>query len=105
MEKVVEILQVVVLVANKIAVLGIAIFMVWALQSIMVDEEWIKLHPLIGSAWLRLGLSLLASGFAIDAFSIYTPSISEVIMNCGLLFVAFAFRRMYRKSKYENIKL
>lgn len=105
MEKVVEIFQVVVLVANKIAVIGIAAFMVWALQSIMVDEEWIKVHPFIGSVWLRLGLSLLASGFAIDAFSIYTPSISEVVMNVGLLFVAFSFRRMYRKSKYENIKL
>lgn len=105
MEKAIEILQIAVLAANKIAVIGIAAFMVWALQSIMVDDEWIKVHPFIGSVWLRVGLSLLASGFAIDIFSIYVPSVSEVVMNCGLLFVAFAFRRMYRKSKYQNIKL
>lgn len=105
MEKVIEIAQIVVLVANKIAVIGITAFMVWALQSIMVDEEWVKIHPFIGAIWLRMGLSLLASGFAIDAFSVYVPAFSEVVMNCGLLFVAFAFRRIYRKSKYQNIKL
>lgn len=84
---------------NKIAVVGIAVWAVWALQTIFQDNKWTEAYPFLGRFRVRFSVALIAAGFAIDAFSIYTPSLSEVVMNFGIFIGMHLFRVQYRRNQ------
>lgn len=102
MEKLIDAGIVAVTVTNKIAVIGIALWAVWALQTLLTDPKWLAAYPFMGRLWMRAGVALIAAGFAIDALSIYTPSLSEVIMNAGVFIVMHLYRIQYKRNQGEH---
>lgn len=99
MEKVLEVVAIVATIGNKIAVVGIAAWLIWALQTVFTNDKWTEAYPFLKSILVRAGVALVASGFAMDAFASYTPGISEVIMNLGLVVLLFKFRRQYKRNR------
>ena len=99
MEKLIEAGTIAVIVANKVAVIGIALWAVWALQTLLTDPKWLETYPFLSRIWIRAGVALVAAGFAIDAFSFYTPGLSEVLMNVGVLIIMHLFRRQYKRNE------
>ncbi len=99
MEKVLEVAIIAAIVGNKIAVVGIAAWLVWALQTLFTDERWAKAYPFLDSVLVRAGVALVAFGFALDALTLYTPGVSEVLMNMGLVFLLFKFRHQYKRNQ------
>lgn len=93
-----EILTIIFAVLNKIAVVGIATWAVWALQTLFSDPEWSKAYPFLGKWYVRLCIALIAAGFAIDALSVYVPSVSEVVMNFGIFILMHLFRIQYKRN-------
>lgn len=102
MEKLIESGMIVVMAANKVAVVGIALLSVWLLQTILTDPRWLGAYPFLSRMWIRAGVALVAAGFAIDAFSFYTPGLSEVLMNIGVLIVMHLFRRQYKRNEGKD---
>lgn len=94
-----EIIELVFAILNKIVVIGIALWMTWALQTVLMHSEWIQAYPFLGKWPVRLSVALIAAGFAIDALSVYTPSVSEVVMNAGILLMMHLFRRRYKMRR------
>lgn len=84
---------------NKVAVVGIALWSIWALQVVFTDDKWTDTYPFLKSWLVRLSIALIAAGFAIDALSMYTPSVSEVVMNIGILILMHLFRFRYKRNK------
>lgn len=99
MEKLIDLVVMVAIVGNKIAVAGIAAWLVWALQELFRDGKWTEAYPFLKSPLVRAGVALVASGFAIDAFTLYTPGISEVLMNVGIVALLFKFRYQYKRNR------
>lgn len=99
MEKLIEAGMIVVIVANKVAVIGIALWAVWALQTLLTDPKWLETYPFLSRLWIRAGVAMVAAGFAIDAFSLYVPSLSEVVMNAGVFIVMHMFRARYKRNQ------
>lgn len=99
MEKLIDAAIIVATVGNKIAVAGIALWLVWALQTVFHNDGWVKAYPFLRSVLVRAGVALVAAGFAIDTFTLYTPGISEVIMNVGIVVLLFKFRIQYRRNQ------
>ncbi len=99
MEKLIEAGIIAVTVVNKITVIGIALWVVWALQTLLTDPKRLEAYPFLSRLWIRAGVALVAAGFAIDAFSFYTPGLSEVLMNIGVLIVMHLFRKQYKRNK------
>lgn len=85
-------------IGNKIAVIGVAAWLVWALQTVFRNDHWTGAYPFLKSVLVRAGVSLVAAGFAIDAFTLYTPGVSEVVMNMGIVVLLFKFRRQYKRN-------
>lgn len=98
MEKVLEIAGLVVMLANKATVVGIALWAVWALQTLLTDPKWLKAYPSLGRFWMRAGVAMVAAGFAMDAMTAYVPAVSEVVINAGALIVMHLFRRQYYRG-------
>lgn len=99
MEKIVEVVIIVATIGNKSAVIGIAAWLVWALQTVFRNAHWVAAYPFLKSILVRAGVSLVAAGFAIDAFTLYTPGVSEVVMNIGIVVLLFKFRTQYRRNQ------
>lgn len=99
MEKVLEIITAVATIGNKLAVIGIAAWLVWALQTVFRNDHWVQAYPFLKSTLVRAGVALVAAGFAIDAFTLYAPGISEVVMNMGIVVLLFKFRYQYRRNQ------
>lgn len=99
MEKLIEAGTIAVIVANKVAVIGIALWAVWALQTLLTDPKWLETYPFLSRLWIRAGVAMVAAGFAIDAFSLYVPSVSEIIMNAGVFIVMHLFRMQYKRNE------
>lgn len=93
-----EVLVLCITVINKIAVVGIALWAIWALQTVFLNDEWVNAYPFIQKWPVRLSIALIASGFAIDALSVYTPGISEVAMNVGIFVLMHLFRKGYKRT-------
>jgi hypothetical protein len=102
MEKLIEAGMIVVIVANKVAVIGIALWAVWALQTLLTDPKWLETYPFLSRLWIRAGVAMVAAGFAIDAFSLYVPSLSEVVMNAGVFIVMHMFRYRYKRNEERD---
>lgn len=94
-----EVVVLIFTILNKVAVVGIALWAVWALQTVFLDERWTNAYPFLGKWPVRLCIALIAAGFAIDALSVYTPSISEVVMNFGIFILMHLFRRKYKQRR------
>lgn len=88
-----------VVILNKICVVGIAAWVVWFMQTIMLDPRWVAKLPILDSFIFRVALSLIGGGFGLDAFALYTPALSEVVMNFGIVALMFMFRKYYKKAK------
>lgn len=88
-----------VVILNKICVIGIAAWVVWFMQTIMLDPGWVSKIPVLDSFVFRVALSLIGAGFGLDAFALYTPALSEVVMNFGIVALMFMFRQYYKKAK------
>jgi hypothetical protein len=99
MEKLIEAGTIAVVIANKVAVIGIALWAVWALQTLLTDPKWLETYPFLSRLWIRAGVAMVAAGFAIDAFSLYVPSASEVVMNLGVLIVMHLFRKQHKRNE------
>lgn len=99
MEKLIEAGTIAVIVANKVAVIGIALWAVWALQTLLTDPKWLETYPFLSRIWIRAGVAMVAAGFAIDAFSLYVPSLSEVVMNAGGFIVMHLFYKQYKRNQ------
>ena len=97
-----EIFISVAIVANKLAAFGIAAGTVWALQHLMTDERWKEAFPILDNYLLRAALTLVATGFAMDFFSVYVPSVSEVVMNVGILALVFVFYRSFKRRNGDH---
>jgi len=89
-------------IVNKIAVVGIAIWAVWALQTVLTNHKWIDAYPFLGKVPVRFAMALIAGGFAIDVFSVYVPGVSEVIMNFGIFIGMHLFRRQYKRNRRHH---
>lgn len=99
MEKLADAVVVIATIGNKIAVIGIAAWLIWALQTVFHDGKWTEAYPFLKSVIVRGGVALVASGFAIDALSTYTPVLSEVVMNIGIVVLLFKFRYQYKRNR------
>lgn len=102
MEKLIEVVVLAATIGNKIAVIGIAAWLVWALQTVFRNDKWTDAYPFLKSILVRAGVSLMAAGFAIDAFTLYTPGVSEVVMNLGIVVLLFKFRRQYKRNHGQH---
>ena len=100
---VLELAQTLVLVVNKAAVLGLALSVVWILQTIMRDHRWEGAYPFLGKFWLRAGVAMVGLGFAMDFLTLYKPSISELILNIGALIIMHLFRKQYKENGGESL--
>lgn len=105
MKEVIEIALLIVTITNKVTVIGIAVWTVWALQTIFLDHRWVQAYPFLGRIPARFALALIAAGFAIDAFSVYVPSMSEVVMNAGIFIGMHLFRIQYKRNQGEHFLL
>lgn len=99
MERVLEVVAVLATIGNKIAVIGIAAWLIWALQTVFHDGKWTEAYPFLKSVIVRAGVALVAAGFAIDAFTLYRPGLSEVVMNVGIVVLLFKFRYHYKRNQ------
>jgi len=99
---VIEILVSAAMVVNKVAVFGIALGAIWVLQHLMNDERWRNAFPILDSYLLRGALTLVAAGFGIDFFSVYTPSVSEVVMNIGIAVLLLVFHRQFKRRNGDH---
>lgn len=98
------VLSALLMILNKAALIGVTTILVWILQGLMVHPEVVTRHPFLGNKFLRFGLAAMAGAFAIDFFSSYTPSPSELILNLGLLAVLVGIWRSYKKGQLVNKK-
>lgn len=84
-------------VVNKLAAFGIALGAIWVLQTLMMDQRWREAFPILDNYLLRAALTLIAAGFGMDFFSAYTPSVSEVVMNIGIVALLLVFYRQFQR--------
>ena len=93
---------------NKITLIGIGIWVIWALQALIKHPEVQNRYPFTRSIILRLGLTLIGVAVAMDFFAYYVPSISEVILNAGMLavkgFVYYSFSTGHLTSNNGRLK-
>lgn len=92
-----EILISTAIVANKIAGAGIGLGAIWVLQELITDDRWKAAFPVVDNIVMRFALTLIATGFAIDFFSAYTPTPSEVVMNVGIAVLLLVFYRQFQR--------
>jgi hypothetical protein len=81
---------------NKVVLVGIGVGVVWALQALVLHPELWERFPFTRSVILRLALSLIGVAVVMDFFSFdYVPSISEIVLNTGMLclkgFIYYAY--------------
>lgn len=82
---------------NKIAGAGVALGAIWVLQELVVDARWKAAFPIADNIIMRFAFTLIATGFAIDFFSAYMPTPSEVAMNIGIAVLLLVFYRQFQR--------
>ena len=68
------------LLANGILTAGVSAFLIMLYRSDGVVRRW----PMTGSLVLKISLVATASGALFNCLTLSTPSISEIVLNCGL---------------------
>jgi hypothetical protein len=66
--------------ANGILTAGVSAFMIMLYRSDGVVKRW----PMTGSVLLKMSLVATASGALFNCLTLSTPTISEIVLNCGL---------------------
>jgi hypothetical protein len=66
--------------ANGILTAGVSAFMIMLYRSDGVVRRW----PMTGSVLLKISLVATASGALFNCLTLSTPTISEIVLNCGL---------------------
>lgn len=72
---------------NKLVIVWIGILIIWTLQVLVLHPEVVKRYPLLKGYAVRLGLAMMGAAVGADLVATYVPSLSEIVLNIGLLVV------------------
>jgi len=89
---------------NKLVIIGIGIAIIWTLQVLVLHPEVVRRYPLLKGWVVRLGLSMMGAAVGADLLATYTPSVSEIVLNVGLLVVFGWAYFSYKSGRLVNGK-